>query len=84
MQLKGIVIKDIEPVSMEGGNFETISPEDFWREKPLDQLAAEQGVAPVHHFEDVWGKAADLWADEDDFAAFLAATKTSRAEEHGE
>jgi hypothetical protein len=83
-RISSIVVKDIERVSLEGGNFETVLPEDFWREKPLDQLAAEQGVAPVHHFEDVWGKAADLWADEDDFAAFLAATRTSGAEEHGE
>lgn len=83
-RIASIVIKDIEPVSLEGGNFETIQPEDFWREKSLDQLAAEQAVAAVQHFEDVWGKAADLWADEDDFAAFLVATGASEAQEHDE
>ncbi len=61
-----------------------VRPEDFWREKSLDQLAAEQAVAAVQHFEDVWGKGADLWADEDDFAAFLVAARASEAEEHDE
>ena len=83
-RISSIMVKDIERVSLEGGNFETVLPDDFWRERPLDQLAAEQGVAPVHHFEDVWGKGTDLWADEDDFAAFLAATRPCRTQEHGE
>lgn len=74
-RISGVTIKEIEAVSVEGANFEAISAEDFWSEKPLEQLAAEQGLSPVQRFEDVWGKGADLWADDEDFETFLSATK---------
>ncbi|MBM4044107.1 MAG: hypothetical protein FJ279_03255 [Planctomycetes bacterium] len=74
-RIVSITIRDIEPVSMEGAGFETISAEEFWQEKSLTQLVAEQGVPPVQRLEDVWGKGAELWTDEEDFEAFLAATK---------
>ncbi len=47
----------------------------FWREPTLDQLALEQNVKPIERFEEVFGRAANLWESEDDFESFLAATK---------
>jgi hypothetical protein len=74
-RITSVIIKDIEPVAMEGRDFEMISAEAFWQEKSLEQLAAEQNVAPIQRLEDLLGKGSDLWTDEDDFEAFLAASK---------
>ena len=74
-RITNIRLQDIEPLSVVGADSEMISPEEFWREKPLEQLAVEQGVAPLQRFEDVWGKGSALWADEEDFEAFLEAAK---------
>lgn len=74
-RISSIMIKDIEPISLEGTDFEKITADEFWREIPLEQLAREQGVTPVRQFEDVWGKGSDLWADAEDFEAFLDAAE---------
>lgn len=74
-RISSIMIKDIEPVLMEGKEFEKITPEEFWQEKSLDQLASEQGVIPIRQLEDIWGKGAELWADSEDFESFLEAAK---------
>lgn len=74
-RISSIMIKDIESVSMEGTEFEKISPEEFWQEKSLEQLASEQGVTPIRQLEDIWGKGAELWADTEDFESFLKAAK---------
>jgi hypothetical protein len=77
-RISSIMIKDIESVSMEGTDFDKISAEEFWREKPLDQLAGEQGIMPARQLDDVWGKATDLWTDDEDFDAFLEAARGDR------
>jgi len=81
-RITSITVMDIEPLTMaeEGREFETITAEQFWIERSLEQLAVEQEVRPVQRLEDVWGKGADLWEDDDDFVAFLAATKGSPTE----
>jgi len=79
--IASIKITDIEPVALEGEEFETVSADAFWEEKPLGELVAEQGVQPVGHLDDVWGKGSDLWADDEDFETFLAATKGVPTEE---
>ena len=61
------------PVTLEPGELDETS-DPFWSERSLQQLAADQGVAPINHLEDAWGKGAELWADDEDFEAFLAAT----------
>jgi hypothetical protein len=74
-RIRHIRICDIEALSVGGEAFEAVGGEDFWQEKELDQLAAEQGVGPLGRLEDVLGGGAGLWKDDDDFSAFLAATK---------
>ena len=76
-RISSIRISDIEPVYVEGEDFETISAETFWEEKSLEELAAEQGIAAVPRFEEACGAGAHLWVDDDDFEAFLSATKGS-------
>lgn len=81
-RISSITVMDIEPLAMteEGTEFETISAEQFWKERPIELLAAEQEIKPVQHLEDVWGKGAYLWEDDDDFVAFLVAAKGLPAE----
>lgn len=74
-RISSIMITDIEPVYMESEELGAFSAGNFWEEKPLDQLVAEQGVSPVQRLEDIWGKGSDLWADEEDFEAFLNESK---------
>jgi hypothetical protein len=80
-RISSITIRDIEPVSMEGETFEPVSADAFWEERSLEQLAGEQGVQPVRRLEDVWGSGSGLWPDDQDFQAFLAATKGAEREE---
>ena len=61
------------PATLEPGELDETS-DPFWSEGSLKQLAADQGVVPINHLEDVWGKGAELWPDDQDFEAFLAAT----------
>jgi len=77
-RITSIRIGDIEPVSLEGEAFETTTPEQFWEDKSLEQLAVEQAVRPVCRLEEVLGKGAGLWESDDEFEAFLAAIKESR------
>lgn len=72
-RIKSIKISDIEPVSMEGEAFETITAEDFWQEKSLKQLAEEQAIGPLQSLTDVLGKGASLWETDAEFEAFLSA-----------
>jgi hypothetical protein len=48
--------------------------------KPIDELAAEQGVRPLDRFEDLFGAGRDLWTD-DEFEAFLEQLRATRREE---
>ncbi len=44
---------------------------DFWIEPTIEELAAEQGVDVPQPLERLVGQGADLWNDEDEFAAFI-------------
>lgn len=79
-RIASIAVRDIEPVAVEGGDLEPVPADGFWREKTLEQLADEQGVSLIREPEEVWGKAANLWDDAEDFEAFLAATRGNRSE----
>lgn len=52
-------------------------PDEFWQSKGLDQLAADQAVPPAH-LPDLLGEGADLWADDAELEAFLAAVADRR------
>jgi hypothetical protein len=80
-KISSITITDIEPVAVEGIEFESFSAEAFWREESLEQLAADQAVQPLQRLEDVLGRGAELWADNEDFETFLAATGGIKVEE---
>jgi hypothetical protein len=71
-RIASIAITTIEPVSVGEEAIETITAEDFWQEKTLEELAEEQGVQSPVDFEDVFGKAAALWESDEDFETFLA------------
>ncbi|MFP3870893.1 MAG: hypothetical protein ACLFVT_08470 [Syntrophobacteria bacterium] len=66
---------------MEGIEFKSFSADIFWQEESLEQLAAEQEVRPLRRLEDVWGEGAELWAGDQDFETFVAATRGVQAEE---
>lgn len=51
---------------------------DFWEEKDLEQLAAEQGVRPIERLEEVLGQGADLWRDDAALESFLAVLREHR------
>lgn len=54
---------------------EPIPPDLFWQDKSLAQLAVEQDVAAIGRFEEVWGAGSHLWPTEEEFEAFLAASR---------
>ena len=58
--------------------------EGFWREKTIEELAAEQGIRPVERLEDILGRGADLWDDDEDFERFLKGIRERRRQGRGE
>lgn len=61
----------VEPVSGQGGGMGAAEGEEFWVEKSLDQLAAEQGVHVVSDWSEVFGTARNLWESDEDFESFM-------------
>jgi len=80
-RITSIHIRDIEALGSADEPDGSFTAEDFWRERSLDELVAEQGVGPIARLEDVLGKGADLWESDEDFAAFLSAIETPSGEE---
>lgn len=70
-----VKIQTLEPVEIGGEAFDSMVGDDFWSEKTLDELATEQDVHPVDDFAIVFGKAADLWEDDEDFDEFLSTSE---------
>lgn len=58
-----------------GGDPDAIVSDAYWQDKSLTELAAEQAVAPIQRLEDVWGAGSGLWTSDEEFEAFLVATK---------
>jgi len=52
----------------------------FWHPKSIEQLAQEQGVAPINDPASVFGHARDLWEDDQEFEAFVDGIEARRAE----
>jgi hypothetical protein len=48
-----------------------ITTEDFWCEKSLEELVAEQGIQVPTKYEEVLGGGANLWDSDEDFDTFL-------------
>jgi predicted DNA-binding antitoxin AbrB/MazE fold protein len=61
----------VEPISGQIVGVEAEESEEFWIEKSLDQLAAEQGVQVVSDWREVFGAARELWENDEAFAFFL-------------
>jgi len=74
-RISSITITDIEPVTLEGAEPDSVSPDAFWQDKSLEELAVEQAVSPITRLEDIWGAGSDLWENDGDFDAFVSATK---------
>ncbi len=56
------------------------APDEFWRERSLEDLISEQGVAVVGRLEDVLGRGATLWESEHEFDEFLRNVRERRHE----
>jgi len=54
---------------------------NFWEEKTLDQLVAEQGVEPIQRLDEILGAGAGLWEDDREFEEFLRGIYQRRKEE---
>lgn len=84
-RIKRLKIADIEPLEVETA-VGSISPEDFWRDATVEDLAASQGVLLPQDVDQGVGEAADLWENDADFEAFVGGIYQRRREggEHGE
>jgi hypothetical protein len=50
----------------------------FWREKTVEELAAEQGVEIPQRIEDLLGAGENLWKDDAELDAFLEFIRQQR------
>lgn len=50
----------------------------FWRERTLDEIAAQQGVSVPQPLDEMVGAAANLWEDDEDFNRFLQGLRDRR------
>lgn len=60
----------IEPASARAGE-SRLTAGAFWRERSLDELAAEQRIAVPQALDEMIGAAAELWDDDEDFDLFV-------------
>ena len=51
---------------------------DFWEQKTIEQLAAEQGISIPQDINQLLGAGKELWADDAEFEAFLEHLRESR------
>ncbi|MBI3272940.1 MAG: hypothetical protein HYZ53_28385 [Planctomycetes bacterium] len=52
---------------------------EFWRERTVEELAAEQGATLPQSVDALLGSGANLWESDEDFHAFLACLGRSPA-----
>ena len=63
-----------------GADESSAVPEGFWREHTIDELAVAQGIVAPQQIGKLFGAAADLWDDEDDFLSFVEGIHERRME----
>lgn len=49
----------------------SVPPGNFWRERTIDELAVQQGIAVPQSLDQVIGAAAGLWEDDGDCDRFV-------------
>jgi hypothetical protein len=87
---RGMVVFD-EPISLPEGTEVVVEPvappratsaarEDFWRERSIEELLAEQQVSSVRRWHDVLGQGKTLWEDDGQFDEFLRSIYDRRRE----
>lgn len=72
-------LRDIEPLTVETA-IESLSPEDFWHEPTLEELAAEQGLLVPQAVDNMVGAGADLWESNEELVQFVACIYERRRE----
>jgi hypothetical protein len=72
-------LRDIERLAVETGT-QSLSPEDFWRDPTVEELAAEQGLLVPQALDNMVGAAADLWESDEEFVQFVACIYERRRE----
>ena len=62
-----------------GGTDESSEPAgSFWRERTIDEIAAQQGVSVPQPLDEMIGAATNLWDDDEDFKRFLQGIRDRR------
>ena len=69
-KFSGVAVEEMSP-----------TPNDFWKQKGIEELSEEQGVEPIAKLEQVLGKGSELWDSDEDFELFLAGINERRNEE---
>jgi len=72
-------LRDIEPLAVDTG-IELLSPDDFWREPTIEQLAAEQDLRVPQTVDGMIGAGADLWGSDEEFGEFVSGIYERRRE----
>ena len=75
-EVKSIRISDIAPLERDVRDAPSV--EEFWLEKSVDDLAEEQSVQPLRKLDDILGKGAALWKDDNEFEGFLSGIASGR------
>lgn len=77
-------MRTVERMQVEPSNTVVVgtppTPEDFWRESTIDQLASAQGIAVPQSLDRILGAAAELWNNEEEFDSFLRGIHERRHE----
>lgn len=71
---------DVGP-SRQRADESSVPPGDFWRERTLDELAAQQGITVPQPLDELFGAATELWDDDEDFDHFLRGIHDRRTDQ---
>ena len=65
---------------MIGESIRTGNADDFWHQKSVDELAEEQGVAPINDLDRLFGCGKDLWETEREWNDYMESMSAGRKE----
>ncbi len=75
----GRLYRESSEAGREGGELEDSAMEDFWREETLEELVEKQHIRPIASLDQIAGRGAGLWEDDDDFERFVQGILDRRA-----
>ena len=76
----GLIVIGTSSKSCELSERQDFGANNFWHQKSVGELAAEQGVGPVNDLDCLFGCGKDLWETEEEWNDYMETVQSGRKE----